>query len=423
MIATVLRIAWLNLSRDRVAQAMSFVLPIAFFSIFALVFGSQGRAASRPLRVALVDEDASDASRGFVSVLGKEAALRLVTAARRRQAPAGAESVPLDRARAEALVRDGDVPVALVLPVGFGKALGSFESPARALLLADPADPIAGPLLQGLLQKTAATSQPRALARRGLEMFERHAGAMTPQQREVMDAWLARPPAGDASGEPGPGGALVVAETTAVAGGSGSNPSLIAFYAAGLAVMFLLFSASAAGGSLLEEVESGTLDRLLTSPLGMGRLLLGKWLFLTLVGVLQVSVMFGWGALVFGLELAAHLPGFVAMTLVTAAAAAAFGLVLASACRSRAQLAGISTIVILMMSAVGGSMFPRFLMSESMQRLGLLTFNGWALDGYIKVFWRHAPLLELWPQALVLSLAAAAFLATARRLARRWETI
>ena len=316
MISSVLRIAWLNLSRDRVAQAMTFVLPIAFFSIFAMVFGNQGRANTRPLRVALVDEDASEASRAFVSALGKEGALRLVALARPRQAAQSAAAAPLDRARAEALVRDGDVPLALVLPAGFGAALGSFESPARAQLLADPSDPIAGPLLQGLLQKTAATAQPKALARRGLETFERHAGAMTPQQREVMDRWLASPPADDASSEPGPGGALIAVETTAVAGGGGSNPSLIAFYAAGIGVMFLLFSCSAAGGSLLEEVESGTLDRLLTSPLGMGRLLFGKWLFLTLVGALQVSVMFGWGALVFGLELAAHLPGFAVMTLV-----------------------------------------------------------------------------------------------------------
>ena len=43
------------------------------------------------------------------------------------------------------------------------------------------------------------------------------------------------------------------------------------------------------------------------------------------------------------------------------------------------------------MSALGGSMFPRFLMSENMQKVGLLTFNAWALDGYLKVFWRDAP--------------------------------
>ncbi len=155
----------------------------------------------------------------------------------------------------------------------------------------------------------------------------------------------------------------------------------------------------------------------------MGRLLAGKWLFITLTGVLQVTVMFVWGMLVFGLELLSHLPGFALMTLATAAAAAGFGLVLATACRTRGSSSGIATIVILMMSALGGSMFPRFLMSEKMQKIGLFTFNAWALDGYIKVFWRNAPLVELWPQLSVLVLLTAAFLTIARRLARRWETV
>ena len=48
--------------------------------------------------------------------------------------------------------------------------------------------------------------------------------------------------------------------------------------------MFLLFSVSGAGGTLLDEVDSGTLDRVLSTRVGMGGLLLGKWLFLALDG-------------------------------------------------------------------------------------------------------------------------------------------
>jgi ABC-2 type transport system permease protein len=153
----------------------------------------------------------------------------------------------------------------------------------------------------------------------------------------------------------------------------------------------------------------------------MGGLLLGKWLFIALIGILQLTVMFLWGRLAFGLDLFHHLPGFFVMTTVTAAAAAGFGLMLATVARTRAQLSGMSTIVILTMSALGGSMFPRFLMSETMQKFGLLTFNGWALDGYLKVFWRNASVWELWPQVLVLSLLAAVFMTLARLFARRWE--
>ena len=44
---TLLRIGWTNLRRDRVAQALTFLLPIVFFSIFATVFGGQGDASTR----------------------------------------------------------------------------------------------------------------------------------------------------------------------------------------------------------------------------------------------------------------------------------------------------------------------------------------------------------------------------------------
>ena len=201
----------------------------------------------------------------------------------------------------------------------------------------------------------------------------------------------------------------------------GRTESLVSFYAAGVGVMFLLFSVTGASGALLDEVDSGTLDRVLSTRVGMSGLLVGKWLFLTLVGLCQLTVMFLWGRLAFGLDLFHHLPGFFVMTAFTAGAAAGFGLMLATLARTRAQLSGMSTIIILTMSSLGGSMFPRFLMSETMQKLGLLTFNAWALDGYLKVFWRNAAVWQLWPQVLVLAALAAVFMTLARTFARRWE--
>ena len=60
-------------------------------------------------------------------------------------------------------------------------------------------------------------------------------------------------------------------------------------------------------------------------------------------------------------------------------------------------------------------------MSQTMQKMGLLTFNAWALDGYLKVFWRDARVWELWPQVGVLIGLTIAFLSIARLFARRWE--
>ena len=96
-------------------------------------------------------------------------------------------------------------------------------------------------------------------------------------------------------------------------------------------------------------------------------------------------------------------------------------MLLASICRTRAQLGPLSTLVILTMSSIGGSMFPRFLMPEAMQKAGLLTINAWAIDGFTKVFWRDEPVSHLWPQVPVLLGTGIVLFAIARRLARRWE--
>jgi ABC-2 type transport system permease protein len=73
------------------------------------------------------------------------------------------------------------------------------------------------------------------------------------------------------------------------------------------------------------------------------------------------------------------------------------------------------------MSAVGGSFYPRFLMSEKLQKFGLVTINAWAIDGFTKIFWRDESVSALWPQVLVLVGFGVVFFLIARRIARKWE--
>jgi ABC-2 type transport system permease protein len=423
---TLLHIGWINLRRDRVAQALTFLLPIVFFSIFATVFGRQGDASTARVRVGVVDEDHSEVSARLIEGLRHEKGLRAQTTT--DDAGAGAT---LDRQAGERMVRGGEVPVVIVIPRGVGEAFSTngFSGGGPPIqLLSDVSDPIAPQMVLGLLQKVAMTAAPDLLMQGGMRQFEKYAGAMTPQQKAAVDAWLPRLKGQGGTGAAGAAAASgaglpIGVEVVDVMRTDNRRGSLVSFYAAGIGVMFLLFSSvGGAGGALLDEAEAGTLERLLSTNIGMTGVLIGKWIFLGVVGFLQLTVMFLWGRLAFGLPLFSHIPGFAVMTAVTASAAAALGLVLATIARTRAQLSGFSTILILTMSALGGSMFPRFLMSEGMQKAGLLTFNAWALDGYLKVFWRQAAIWELWPQVLVLVVLTCVFLAVARVLARRWET-
>jgi len=437
MIRTLLRIHWTNLRRDRVAQLLSFVVPMAFFTVFALIFVGRGGEITARVHLAVVDESHSAASARLVRALEAEPSLIVLTRARTAR---DTTRIPLDRARAEQLVRDGRVPVALVLPAGLDTSLARFDGGGTPLqLLSDPSDPIAPQVVGGLLQKIVMSAMPDLFLQGGIGQFERYAGGLTPRQRTAVDQWLpqlraraardsagapataAAPGADSAGTAPGLSG-LVKVDVVPVLGRK-QDTAMISFYAAAIAVMFLLFTASAVAGTLLDEVDSGTLERVLSTRVGMTGLLAGKWAWLTLLGMLQITVMFVYAALVFRLDLLHHLPGFAVMTLATAATAAAFGLFLAAMCRTRAQLGGVSLLVILVMSALGGSMFPRIFMTEAMQKAGLVTFNAWALDGYVKVFWREAPLAALLPQVGMLAGFLVVFLALARLFARRWERV
>ena len=428
----IVRTALTALRRDRASLALSFVLPIAFFSIFAMVFRGQRDTIPR-VHVIVVDEDHSSASGNLMRGLQREGSLLVSTHLDTK----GGVRANYTAATAEAAVKAGEVPVALIIPPGWGErpvAFGPNSAEAHKLqLLNDQSDAIAPQIVSGLLQKAAMTSMPASMAGEGMQYTEKYLGSLTPEQRKRWNENISSLERFQKEEADGPGsdgstqatsselnGGIVAVATRAVVG-EHKNKNIISFYAAAIGVMFLLFTSSGAAGSLLEEAESGTLDRVLSSRITMTVLLAGKLTFNTLLAFTQLVVMFIWGWAVFHLDFFSHIPGFIIMGLSTAFAVAAFGILLASMCHTRGQLGAVSTLLILTMSAIGGSMFPRYMMPEAMQKAGLFTINAWAIDGFTKVFWRDLPLTALWPQVATLLAVGMVLFVAARRIARRWE--
>lgn len=429
MIVPIIRTALVSLRRDRAALALSFILPIAFFSIFAVIFGGRRNSAPKII-VIVVDEDHSYVSQKLVTGLEREGSLVIRT--RPASENKGVQPPEYTTATAEAAVKAGSAPVALIIPAGFGENPISFhgdQDRPTIQLLNDSSDVVAWRMVAGLLQKVAMTSMPDVMAQQGLKYTGQFLGGLTPDQRKRMDENLEQlrqhMNAGTGTGvnaasDGSNSGGIIAVKTRAVVGENKNNP-MVSFYAAAIGVMFLLFTASGAAGAILDEADSGTLERVLSSRVTMTSLLAGKLAFNSLLAFSQLIVMFVWAWAVFKIDLWNHIPGFVVMGVCTSLAVATFGMLLASICHTRAQLGALSTLVILIMSCVGGSMFPRFLMPESMQKAGLLTINAWAIDGFTKVFWRDEPISHLWPQVSVLLGIAVVLFAIARKIARRWE--
>jgi ABC-2 type transport system permease protein len=426
MILPIIRTAIVSLRRDRAALALSFILPISFFSIFAAIFGGQ-RDATPKIHVILVDEDQSTASQQLVHALQRESSLVIMTRPTSKDKTATPDYTA---ATAEDAVKAGDAPVALIVPKGFGQnpiSFGPAQTGSGIQLLNDSSDIIAPQMVIGLLQKAAMTSMPVAMAEQGMKYTDRYIGGLTPGQRKTMESnldtlrELQKNGGLDTTASSGnSSGGIISVHERAVVGENKKNP-MVSFYAAAIGVMFLLFTASGSAGVLLDEADSGTLDRVLSSHITMTTLLAGKLTYNTLLAFTQLTVMFLWAWAVFHVDLFSHIPGFIVMGLSTAVAVAAFGMLLASMCHTRAQLGAVSTLLILIMSSVGGSMFPRYLMPEGMQKAGLFTINAWAIDGFTKVFWRDLPITALWPQVSVLLATGIVLFLIARRIARRWE--
>jgi len=396
MILTVLQISCRRLLHNRVELLLTFLVPIAFFSIFAIIFGGGlGRGTTPRIKVVAVDEIQSVVSSQVMSALAEQESLRFVR-------DSGADG--LKREEAIELVRSGSATMAIILR--------KEREQLAAELMADASDQVAAQVVSAVVNRSIMLSE-----------AEYQVSQLTDGDQKGNETQLAVGAAGDPDDELfGIEESLQrKVEIIDVMGEGKANP-VVSMYASGIAVMFLLFGATGGGGALLEERENQTLDRLLSTQMSMDQLLLGKWFYMSSIGVLQVGVMFVWAQLVFNVDLLGHLDGFLMMTVVTALAASAFGLFLATLCKSRGQLNGLSVILILTMSALGGSMVPRYLMSDELQQYGLWTFNAWALDGYTKVFWRELPVDSLAPQLGVLLISGVVFLLAARVLAVRWET-
>lgn len=402
MIGTIFWISAQRLWNNKQELFLTLVVPILFFSIFALIFGRGIGGERTKIRVAVIDDDRTAISMRIVESLGEQSGVELENHILSTNPQWSLENL------SKALIQDHACDLVVHLPLNLTANLKAHRDLAIPVIT-DGTNPIGLQVVRSMLTNIVLT-----------------AAAAPPPRQAISDITRLPPTRNEADPSDAPLAAAaptmdtVSFPTTDIYAAGKHNPK-VAMYAAGIAVMFLLFSATGAGGSLLEENEAGTLDRLLSSRLSISQLLAGKWLYITCLGCTQLLVMFVWAQIAFGVNLREHWLGFLVMTVSTAAATASFALCLSALCHSRAQLNGVSIVLILSMSALGGSMVPRYIMSEEMQRWGQITFNAWALDGFKKVFWHDLPASALGTEVQVLLAMAVGLACIARLCADRWD--
>jgi ABC-2 type transport system permease protein len=405
MIAAAMRAVATGFVRDRGALWMAFLVPVPVFLVFAAAFaGTDGARA--PLAIAIADEQGSPDARRLAEALerSRDPEVRAV----------GCADAPCVRAQ----VRSGRADAGLVIG---GRRLGDprAEGPAPLRVVRDPARAPVAQALAGLLERTYVDALPDAALRDVVTVIDDEIVELTADQwAEVEDA-LAEIRRAAERGEPASRPPLIAFEDVA----GGERGDLVAYYAGAIAVLFVLFSANQAALGAAEADRSPLLERLCTLPGGLGPLLLAQFAFLVGLGAGQVVLMFAVAWVAHGVDLPRHLGPTVLVALAAAAAAAGIALAVTGACRTRRQAEVASNVAALVLSAVGGSMIPRFLMPDALRAAGWLTPNAWALDAFGAIYWRGEGLASLaLPIAALLAFGLVG-LAAARLFARRTEVM
>lgn len=363
---------------DRRGLLMAFAVPIALITLFAFAFGGAGGSNSGPRTTTLViaDQDNTVSSKMLIDSLDALQEFVVLTTT--------GDS-------AEMMVMKGDEAAVLFIAKGFQDSIKSAGTPVFELKF-DTGEAPRVAILQGALygrlnqfvgmQKAYRMIVPhRELAISGMldsvgNAIDTVLKGITPIVSQAKEAER-----------------NLILNQTALVQEKQNSPGLV-HAVAGTAIMMLLFSVTAMGTAMLDEKAEGTLKKLLFSPINPSSILFGKMISVNIISIMQLSVMFIFGWLVFGLDITHNIPSLLLMIVCTAYACSSFGVFLVSFAKSRAQVQGMSTLVIMTMSALGGSMVPSFIMPAFMQKLGVITVNYWGVQGFYDIFWRDLPISD-----------------------------
>ena len=338
MIYAVFKTMWLRLWRDKGALILAFILPGFIFAIFAAIFSSAS-GGNLDMRVSLANLSTVDETIEFSENIQNSELISV------------SFNVNWSEKDITERVRLGQDDVGVVLS---GDVFDSDDISIR--IIQDPSREVAATVLKGQL----------------LQLLFDQSGFDKTEIFESVSAMGNKKTA------------------------SLKDPSIV-YYIGATAILFLMFSAMQGAAISIDERRSGISDRLMVGPAGAFGMLTGKFAFLTVIGFFQAIIICGVAAVFFKVPVQAQIVPISIACLGGAVLATGLALLLASLCKTQVQMNTVSTFAVLLLSAIGGSMIPRFMMPGWLQQLGVLTPNYWSIEAFYGILARGQSMLDLLP--------------------------
>jgi len=346
----------IHVQRDPRTLVLALVMPV----VMLVLFGYGVSTDVDHTRLAVADEDATEASRALVRAFDASQEFLVVT----RRAPG----------EAEALFRARDAVAALVVPRGYQRELLQGRR-AEVQLLLDGADAM---VANQLLAKADAIVRQESRRLAGLEL-----GALRPPVQVRL--WTQYNPAGRS--------ALYMV------------PGLSAFL---LAITAVMLTALAIAG----EWERGSMEQLFASPVGRLEIVLGKLAPYLVLGMLELLLVVAFGAAVFDVPVRGSLTLFLVIGFFFLMGMLGQGLLISVVTRNQLVATQAGTLSSLLPSLLlSGMVFPVENMPLPLQLLSRVIPARYLVHALRGILLKGNGLAVLWPDLVAVGLFAVAVLA------------
>ncbi len=378
----ILNIAWNDIKiefSDRWTLLFFVILPIIFTAIVGAALGGSN-ADTSTVPVPVVDLDGSAYSQQLQTILTNG---RLV------------EVLPFESEElARSAMDEKNYTAVLVIPAGFGEALTAGESPSVRLIenatdtLLSVDQAIRSAVRQlGYAFTIAEQTTARANDLREFDSPEERAGFMHTVLGSAQEG-LANPHVNVEM-------TVGATRTIAIANGfAQSSPGQLVTW-----VMITMLGGSAV---FVEERISGTLRRLLITPSHKATIISGKILGRLLLGLTQMIILVGFGALVLKVNWGSDYLALAVMLLSFALAGTALGVMLGAFARTPSQAGTLSVMFSMILAALGGAWWPLEITPAIYQATVKVLPTTWAMTGLTDVIVRGKGVVDILPSAGIL---------------------
>jgi ABC-2 type transport system permease protein len=372
-----LLIGWKDLrlvSRDRAALMLILAAPFLLTLGMGLVtgrFSGSSNSGLQEIPVVIVNQDDGQLGEALLDVFRSPDLEALL-----------AVEVSADEAAARDRLAADEVAAVVIIPTGFTDSIipaegGSVTAEVVQInLVSNPARPVSAGVVQSVVESFLNQVETGLVGGQVAVTQLLSSGLVSPDELAALGQEIGTAAAVQGS----PAIALERADAGAEDEADDNEIDTLSFLAPGLAVMFLMYTVSYGGRSLLAERDAWTLSRLLTTPTKVSQVLGGKVSGIYLTGLAQLLILIGGTSLLFQLNWGNPLAVLV-LIMATVFGAAGWGILLASLARTPNQVLNVGTALMLLFGILGGSFFPTAMAAPWMQALRMLTPNAWALDG------------------------------------------